>query len=148
MALMKARPLRLAPLAAACGAALALAALAGCMTVRIESREADVRVLRHLGWLSIEVPTPDKAVIGSVSGVGLAATPMGWSAGYTRQRWAALGPQCRAVLWIDHGALDAATRQALSAAAGVCVAEERLAAGTTSTASNDDAFLSKKEPTP
>lgn len=145
---MKPRPLQLATLAAACSAALALASLAGCMTVRIESRETDVRVLRHVGWLSIDMPTADKAVIGSVSGVGLAATPMGWSAGYTRQRWVALGPQCRAVLWIDHGALDTATREALGAVAGVCLAEERLAARTVSTASNDDSPLSKKERTP
>ena len=102
-------------------------ALSACMTVRIESRDAEVRVVRHFGLLQIDLQSPDKAVVGAVTGVGVAATPFGWSAGFTRQRWAAMGPQCRAVLWVERGEVDAATREALSSVAGVCLADERLA---------------------
>ena len=108
--------------------------LAGCVTVHIESADAPVRVVRHVGLLQIELAAPEAAIAGSLSGVGLTATPMGWSAGYTRQRWAALGPACRAVVWLDRAPLDAPTRDALAAAAGVCLLDEPPAGAVARTA--------------
>jgi hypothetical protein len=118
----------------------AASALSACMTVQIESRDAEVRVVRHFGLLQIDLQSPDKALVGAISGVGVAATPFGWSAGFTRQRWAAMGPQCRAVLWVERGAVDATTREALSAVAGVCLAEEGLA---TATAQHNESTMKK-----
>ena len=131
-------------------ALLVVAALPGCMTVRIESPAAEVRVLRHVGLLRIELPPHDKALVGALSGFGLAGTPLGWSAGYTRQRWAAMGPQCRAVLWVEQGEVDPATRAALSAVAGVCLAEERRAAEPFAETATDrgESSIARKETTP
>lgn len=96
------------------------ATLCACVTVHIESAGVPVHVVRHVGLLKVEVATAQSAVVGDVSGVGIVGTPMGWSAGYTRQRWAAMGPECRAVLWTDAAQPDAAVRGMLSAAAGAC----------------------------
>lgn len=91
------------------------------MTVHIESAGVPVQVVRYVGLLKVEVAAADSAVVGDLSGVGIVGTPMGWSAGYTRQRWAALGPECRAVLWTtDATQADAAVRGMLRTAAGAC----------------------------
>lgn len=104
---------------------LLLPALAGCMTVHLHTGQAEPRVLHHLGWLQVEVPQAERAVVGRLQGVGLVSSPMGISAGYTHQRWAALGPQCRAVLWVQAGAqLADAAQQALHQVAGACLLPE------------------------
>jgi len=92
----------------------------GCMTVRIEAADGHVMVIRHAGLLRVELPPDRASVVGSISGVGLAATPMGFSVGYTRQRWAAIGPDCRAILWLDSTAQDPALHLAQQLA-GVCI---------------------------
>ncbi|MDP1533678.1 MAG: hypothetical protein Q8L92_08875, partial [Rubrivivax sp.] len=63
-----------------------------------------------------------------VAGVGLAATPLGWHVGYARQRWAVMGPQCSAVLWLDSATLDAETRRWLSRLDQVCALDSAVAA--------------------
>lgn len=99
--------------------------LAGCMTVHLHTTGAEPRVLRHVGWLQIEVPQAEAAVMGRLDGLGLVSTPMGASAGYTRQRWAALGPQCRAVLWVQDGTrLDEPMQRTLQQTAGVCLLDD------------------------
>lgn len=102
------------------------ALLTGCMTVQIESDDSQIKILHHIGFLRIELPQPDKAIVGALYGVGIVATPMGWSAGYTRQRWAAIGPQCRAVLWVN-GNVDASVRRDLEQVARVCLVEDGAA---------------------
>ena len=94
------------------------------MTVHIDAGDARVRTVRHVGYLQIDLASPDQAVVGALSGVGLAATPLGWSAGYTRQRWAAIGPECRAVLWADGADAGARLRDTLATVAGVCLADD------------------------
>lgn len=95
------------------------------MTVRIEALHGEVKVLRHFGVLMVEPQPTSKAVVGEISGIGVVGTPMGLVAGYTRQRWAVIGPECRVVVWVD-GAfpIDPITRRALIDAAGVCLADE------------------------
>ncbi|NRF69683.1 hypothetical protein HLB44_22005 [Aquincola sp. S2] len=98
------------------------------MTVHIDSGEGDVRIVRHVGLLQVQVAQPERQVVGALHGIGLASTPLGLSAGFTRQRWTAIGPQCRAVLWVDGPeAVDAAMRQTLAQIAGVCLVDERSA---------------------
>jgi hypothetical protein len=98
--------------------------LAGCMTVRIQAGDEPVQVVRHVGLLQVALAAPEQAVVGRLQGLGLVATPMGWSAGYTRQQWAVMGPQCRALLWVSEGgAVDAEMRRTLGQLAGVCLVE-------------------------
>jgi hypothetical protein len=105
---------------------LAIAGLTSCMTVNIDSRDAPVQVVRHAGVLRISVASPEQAVVGSVTGVGVAGTPMGWTAGFTRQRWAAIGPECRAVIFLDPNAeLGDAARRALAEVSGACLLADR-----------------------
>ncbi len=99
--------------------------LAGCVTVHIEAKDGEVRTVRHAGLLSIELAQPQQAIVGSVSGVGLVSAPLGTSLGYTRQRWALIGPSCRAVAWLPPGEVNEKTRDELARAAGVCLIAER-----------------------
>lgn len=99
-----------------------LPVLAGCVTVQLNAAGGEATVVRHVGWLQVQVSQPEQAVVGRVHGLGLVATPMGVSAGYTRQRWAALGPGCRAVLWAEDGTvIGESTRRMLEQTAGVCL---------------------------
>lgn len=76
MAAMSPRPFQcLAP------GLLALLLLPGCMTVHLHSGEAEPRVLRHFGWLQVEVPQAEQAVVGRLQGLGLVSTPR------VAQRW-------------------------------------------------------------
>lgn len=100
-------------------------ALAGCVTVHIEARDGEVRTVRHAGWLQVELAQPQQAIVGSVSGVGMVSAPLGTSLGYTRQRWALIGPACRAVVWLPPGGINEQTRDELVRAAGVCLIAER-----------------------
>lgn len=90
----------------------AVLALAGCMNVRIESPGQPVRVVRHVGVLRVEVPAAQQAVVGSLTGVGIAGTPLGWTGGYTRLRWAALGYRHLSVAVVPVSAL---TREGVAA---------------------------------
>ena len=104
--------------------------LAGCVTVHIESKDGDVRTVRHAGLLQVQLASPEQAIVGSLSGVGLVGAPLGWSLGYTRQRWAVIGPECRAVVWLEPGDLNDRTRDALVRVAGLClIAEPGVAPG-------------------
>lgn len=98
-----------------------LAGLPGCTTVRIESAAHEVHIERHWGVLAVSLSEPEASHVAEVTGLGLVRSPWGWSAGYTHQTWAALGPQCRLVIWAstpDH--LETAARLA-DPKAGICV---------------------------
>lgn len=101
---------------------LAPLVLVGCMSVHIHAGDTPVAVHRHLGALQVQVGAPERQVVGQLVGLGIAATPMGLTAGYTRQRWAVLGPGCRAVLWVEEG-VDEALRRDLEQVAGVCLVQ-------------------------
>ena len=115
-------PIVVQPLAFLRAAALLCASVvSGCVSVRIEGPDGGVRVVRSVGLVMIDVAQPRTAVTGSISGVGIIQAPLGWSAGFTRQRWALLGRECRAVIWPPPGGLDEETRAAIGRTAGVCL---------------------------
>lgn len=102
--------------------ALSLLVLSGCATVRIESGIDAVRVERYWGVLALRVGEPTGSHVAEVTSLGFAHTAFGWSAGYSHQAWAAMGEECRLVVWVtalEH--LDAA-RKLMRSEAGVCVA--------------------------
>ena len=117
-------------------AVVAAWSLVGCVSVRIEAAGGEVRTTRHLGVLHIELANPRQAITGSVAGLGLVGAPLGWSFGYTRQRWALMGSGCRAVVWLGPGGLNELTRTALANAAGVCLIDDDATASP-SVASNE-----------
>ena len=99
---------------------------AGCMTVRVEAGPNDVKIERHWGYLRLDFATPDQMLVAQASGLGLITSPTGTTLGYSRQRFAALGPRCHVVLWIDaSSALDAAARRALEQLSGTCLIDNR-----------------------
>jgi outer membrane lipoprotein SlyB len=95
--------------------------LAGCVSLHVQSRDGQVRTVRHFGILHVQLANPEQAIVGSLSGVGLVGAPLGWSLGYTRQRWALMGPECRAVVWLDEGNVNSNTSEALAQVAGLCL---------------------------
>lgn len=107
-------------------AALSLG-LTGCMTLVIDGGDSAPVVTRHFGLLQVSSGPASQAQVGSLAGVGFAATPLGLSLGYTSQRWAVLGPKCHAVVWVTDQRLSEATRAELRRVAGICVAEEAAA---------------------
>lgn len=80
---------------------LLTALLSGCATVRIETNNELVRIERHWGVLTLEIVEPKKIQVVEVIAFGMIRSPFGWSAGYSHQTWAALGPECRLVLWVS-----------------------------------------------
>ncbi|WP_326543089.1 hypothetical protein [Pseudorhodoferax sp.] len=100
---------------------LACGLVTACMSVHITAGEGEVRMSRHFGVLSIELAEPKAAIAGEVLGVGVIGSPLGWSIGYTTQRWALLGEGCRAVIWTSGGDLDPLVVQEARHAAGVCL---------------------------
>lgn len=95
--------------------------IAGCASVRIESASGQVRVEQHWGVLGVVVEGAATSHVAEIRSLGLAATPMGWSAGFTRQSWAALGPECRLVIWVSEAEHLAAIRRLIAASANICV---------------------------
>lgn len=93
---------------------------AGCVSVHITDTSGQTQVVRHVGYLQIQVP-PGAAVTGSVAGVGLVGAPLGWSLGYTKQRWALLGRGCAMAVWLPDGRVDPFILQSLVGAGGACV---------------------------
>jgi len=115
-------PTRPPHLLASLGLAFILApVLGGCMSVYITDARGDLRIERGVGLLRVELTGAKQTVVGSVEGFGLVSDPLGWSAGYTRQHWAWLADDCRAVVWPGPGGLDKRTREALARAAAVCL---------------------------
>ena len=83
-----------------------------------------------MGILHVQLVNPEQAIAGFLSGVGVVAAPLGWSVGYTRQRWALIGNGCRAVVWLAPGQIDEKMRSDLVRAAGVCLLEDEGVART------------------
>jgi hypothetical protein len=93
--------------------------------VHITQADGQIRTIRQVGVLKVEMKDTEKAVVGSSVGFGVIGTPLGWSAGYTHQRWALMGAGCRAVVWAAPGAVvDASVREELAQIAGVCLFDE------------------------
>ena len=100
--------------------AICVVASSGCVSLHITETSGQIQVVRHVGYVHIQT-LPGASVTGSVSGVGLVGGPLGWSLGYTTQRWALLGSDCRVVVWLPPGRADPAIVQSLVGAAGACV---------------------------
>lgn len=102
-----------------------LSCVSGCVSVQITDSDGRVHAIQQAGFLKVQMAAPDQAITGSMSGFGVIGAPLGWSVGYTRQRWALLGDGCRAVVWVTPGvALDERTRSELGRVAGVCLLED------------------------
>lgn len=97
----------------------------GCISVHITDGRGQVQTIRQVGMLRVEMPSPEQAIVGSLSGLGVIGAPLGWSVGYTQQRWALIGSACRAVVWVAPGAaMDERTRDGLARLAGVCLLDD------------------------
>ncbi len=103
-------------------ASLCALALAACASVRIESGPDQVRVEQRWGVLAISVDSPANAYVAKVESLGLLNTPFGWSAGFSRQSWAALGPECRLVIWVSQPEHLETARRLADPKAGICIA--------------------------
>lgn len=102
------------------GGLAAALGLSACMTVVIEARDGPVRIERGVGFLRVELPPAKTVVLGSVSGVGLASTPLGLHVGYARQRWAVMGQDCGAVVWFEGATPNAKEKRWLATLNTVC----------------------------
>ncbi|MCB1899584.1 MAG: hypothetical protein KDH16_09850 [Rhodocyclaceae bacterium] len=97
-----------------------LLSLGACTTIRIQTADDTVRIERHWGVLAVEFIEPGASHIAEVSALGLLQSPFGWSAGYSHQSWAALGPECRLVLWVSTPQDFEAARRLAESSPGTC----------------------------
>jgi hypothetical protein len=102
--------------------------LSACVSVHVSDPTGGVRVMRSIGMVRVELPQTGRSVTGAIHGVGLVQAPLGWTLGYTQQRWAVLESDCRTVVWLPQGAVEPSVVRALAQAAGVCLmaADARL----------------------
>lgn len=98
--------------------------LSGCVSVHITDPAGQVTVVRNVGYVSIQAPAGE-SVIGYVTGVGLVGAPLGWSFGYTTQRWALLGRDCRLVVWLPSSEIDPTFAQSLTTASNACLVQAK-----------------------
>lgn len=103
---------------------IAVGASAGCVTLQVVAPDGQVRVTKHLGALLVGLASPDQAIVGTVSGIGVVGAPLGWTLGYTQQRWALIGSDCRALLWVPPDGLAQPLQDDLVRAAGVCLLDD------------------------
>jgi hypothetical protein len=92
----------------------------GCVSVQIIDPAGAVRTVNHVGVLHVEVKSA-AGVTGSITGVGIVGAPLGWSVGYTRQRWALIDKDCRVVWWAPSGQVDGEIARDLIAAGHACM---------------------------
>lgn len=107
-----------------CGWPLLAAAsmlLCACVSVQVTDSTGGVRTVRGVGMLRVELPSAAPSITGAITGIGLVQAPLGWTLGYTHQRWALLGPDCRAVVWMPRDGPDPQLVRELTHAAGVCL---------------------------
>jgi len=97
-----------------------LVLLGACTTVSIQTADDKVRIERHWGVLAVEFVEPEASHVAEVSALGLLQSPFGWSAGYSHQSWAALGPECRLVLWVTAPEHIETARRLADSSPGVC----------------------------
>lgn len=96
--------------------------VAGCANVRIESPSGEIRLEQRWGILSVVVDSPTTNYVAEIRSLGITSTPMGWSAGITRQNWASLGPDCQLVIWVSEAEHLEAAKRLEASIKGVCIA--------------------------
>lgn len=103
--------------------AIAIAALlSGCTTLRIEANPGEVVVSRQFGVLYLSISDAGRAHAASLTSLGIANTPMGFSVGYSSQQWLHMpDDSCRLVLWVDDPALLRQVRQIANEIPQACV---------------------------
>mgnify|MGYP003614032666 CR=1 FL=1 len=92
-----------------------------CASVRIESASGEVRIEQRWGVLGVVVGGPATSHVAEIKNLGIASTPMGWSAGFTRQTWASLGAECRLVIWVSEAEHLETARRLQASTTGVCL---------------------------
>ncbi len=95
--------------------------LNGCASIRVDAGGQAVRVERHWGVLAVTIDHASKSQVADMTALGLVSSPMGWSAGYSRQRWAALGADCRVVIWVTNSEALSSARQFANSKPGICL---------------------------
>lgn len=97
------------------------ASLTGCATVSITDQSGNTRVESHFGVVSIELGPATSAVVAEASSFGYLGGPLGISLGLGHSRIAALPPDCRMVLWLEHPGQVEKLRQLLGERKELCV---------------------------
>lgn len=102
-------------------AGLAVLALSSCTVVEITDPEGATSIERRFGLTSIAIEPERAAVVASLRSFGLASTPLGFTAGYAAHQLAALGEDCRVVLWVENEQQRAAVEQLAATAKEICI---------------------------
>ena len=78
-----------------------MAFTAGCTSISISQGDGITRIDRSLGFARVEITPGTRAVSARIDALGLSDTPVGIGVGISRQEFAALGEDCRVVIWVE-----------------------------------------------
>lgn len=76
-------------------------ACSACTVVEIHSGDGQVRIERHLGFVSLELPPDAPSRVVRLTGVGLVSLGFDTTLGYADATLVTLGSECRLLVWID-----------------------------------------------
>lgn len=108
-------------------ASLALAvACAGCTVIEISDSKGATRIERTFGFATITIQPNPESVVAKVRSFGVADTPFGFTAGYAAQDFAAVGEDCRVILWLKNTRQLSALKSLVADLNHVCVINPRL----------------------
>jgi hypothetical protein len=91
--------------------------------VEVHSGDGQVRIERHLGFVSLELPPDAPSRVVRLTGVGLVSLGFDTTVGYADATLVTLGYDCRLLVWIDNpGQLDH-LRSLVGTTDDICIAE-------------------------
>ena len=93
----------------------------GCAQVRVDAGPGQTHIEHRWGVLSVSINDNKSSHVVRMESVGIAQSPFGWSVGYAQQSWAALGDDCRLVIWVSEPEHLETARRLEASNKGVCV---------------------------
>jgi hypothetical protein len=92
--------------------------------VEIHSADGQVRIERHLGFVSIELPPEIASRVVHLKGVGLVSIGFATTLGYADTTLVTLGTECRLLVWIDNAQQIDQLHSVLPDTGNLCVVTE------------------------
>ena len=99
------------------------ALLGGCSSITITEGDGTTRVDHAFGFARVEVTPGGQAVTARIESLGISDGPAGLGIGVSRQEFAAMGEECRVVLWVKDEKAARALIPRLDELNNICVIE-------------------------
>ena len=95
--------------------------LGGCAIVSIERPNGDRMTYRVIGPVVINPDREGAGQLSALRGIGLFATPAGYSMGLIAERTMSLADDCRVIFWIDNAVTASAIQEQVGNLNEICI---------------------------